>query len=303
MRVRAIDTFRGLSILLMVFFTMLARLSGSLPDFLDHNVPGSLHFGDFVLPMFLFASGMSLVFFYRKYRKRQFALETIERFGKLVMIAFLLSPFSSGMFFGMDEVMLSALCFIPGILLVSFPSIVIAAGGLAVFLLYFILQTLQMLPDFTAYYLGGYPAAVFYLPVMLGGVIAAKNIERTKELLVGAVMLSAVMLLIFPPYKMSASPTFMMLSIALSLAFLLAAQRFGSQALEYLGRRPLRYWTLMFVVLVVPITFYAISSRSNLPLNLGWYHALVLSVASILGLYILSKLIDTCSNLRPENDS
>ncbi len=69
MRIRSIDVFRGISILLMVFFTLILRLSDSLPVLIIHNVRESIHLGDFVLPMFLFASGISLVFFAKKRKK------------------------------------------------------------------------------------------------------------------------------------------------------------------------------------------------------------------------------------------
>ena len=56
----------------MVFFTVTLRLSSDLPDPLRHNVWGSLHLGDFVLPMFLFASGLSLAYFLQKREKEQY---------------------------------------------------------------------------------------------------------------------------------------------------------------------------------------------------------------------------------------
>ena len=56
------DAFRGLAIVGMVFFTLTLKLSRNLPDILKHNVSGSLHLGDFVLPMFIFGSGISLAY-------------------------------------------------------------------------------------------------------------------------------------------------------------------------------------------------------------------------------------------------
>ena len=66
-RNRAIDAHRGLAILGMVFFSLTIRLSADLPGPLKHNVRNSLHIGDLVLPMFLFASGLSLAYFLEKH--------------------------------------------------------------------------------------------------------------------------------------------------------------------------------------------------------------------------------------------
>ncbi|MBU1165779.1 DUF1624 domain-containing protein, partial [Candidatus Micrarchaeota archaeon] len=158
MRIREIDIFRGVTIVLMVFFSIICRLSRSLPDALIHNIPNSLHTGDLVLPMFLFASGMSIVFFAEKHGKRgkkEYVLDIIERFGMLAGIAILLSVFSGGGFFEMDELMLSAILFLVSILLVGFSEIMIFAVMLLVFLIYFVLQNFSLLPDFSLHYLGG----------------------------------------------------------------------------------------------------------------------------------------------------
>ena len=295
MRVRAIDVFRGLSIVLMVFFSIICRLSDSLPDSLKHNVESSLHVGDFVLPMFLFASGMSLVFYTRKREKKkksEHLLDIVERFGKLAGIAILLSPFSAGGLFEMDEVMLSALLFVPSIILLGFSEAVIFTVALLVFVLYFALQGMFMLPDFTAHDLGGYAAAIFYLPVMLGGVLAAKRINETGKLLAVATLVFLLLLVLAPPYRISVSPSFMALSVAFSLAVFTIVKHVKSGFLEYLGRKPLRYWVLMFVVLIVPITFYTLFSGSWLPLGLGWEAALAITSMSLLLLYLISKAMD-----------
>jgi hypothetical protein len=294
MRVRAIDVFRGLSIVLMVFFSIICRLSDSLPGPLEHNVENSLHVGDFVLPMFLFASGMSLVFYARKRKKKKsgYMLDILERFGKLVGIAILLSPFSAGGWFEMDEVMLSALLFIPTIILLGFSEVFIFAAALFVFLLYLALQSMHLLPDFTAHYLGGYAAAVFYLPVMLGGVLAAKKIDEIEKLLVIAVLVSFILLVVVPPYKMEATPSFMALSVAFSLAVFAIVKNVNSGFLEYLGRKPFRYWVLMFVVLIVPIVFYAIFTGSSIPLGFGWGTVLAVTIASLFLLYLISVGMD-----------
>ena len=111
-RYQPIDAFRGLAILGMVFFTATLRLASNLPDILRHNVWGSIHLGDFILPMFLFASGLSLAFYLQKYGKKILHKKMLRRFIILALIGFSLSIFSAYGFLEMDEVMLSALLFI-----------------------------------------------------------------------------------------------------------------------------------------------------------------------------------------------
>ncbi|NYZ73979.1 DUF1624 domain-containing protein [Candidatus Micrarchaeota archaeon] len=337
MRIRSIDAFRGLAIMLMVFYTISFLLSRSLPDLLRHNVAGSLHIGDFVLPLFLFASGMSLVFFHEKRKKkkaRDYVLDVVERFGKLVLISFFISPFSAGGFLQMDEVMLSAVLFLACVALVELPEFALLMAGLVVFVLYFALDALLLLPDFSAYYLGGYPAAVFYLPVMLGGVIAGKRVAGKKGLtiaLLGAGLLFVVLLLLVPPYKSDATPSFMALSVLFSLlVFVLVEGLVGRERasgmtreriarpehdtagvgrdeerrgiLEYLGRQPIKYWVLMFVVVKIPVEVYAFSAGLELPLELGWTNAVLIATLCVPVLYGISLGIDMVTGrLKPQS--
>jgi hypothetical protein len=306
-RIRAIDAFRGLSIMLMVFFTLMARLSFP-PDPLQHNVPDAIHVGDFVLPMFLFASGMSLVFFRKRRQgvdRKNYALDIVERFGALVLISFLLSPFSAGGFFGMDEVMLNALLFLPCVLMLALPDMAIAAAMLGVAALYVALGASHALPDFNAAYLGGYPAALFYLPVMLGGVLAGRRIAEGKEYvtLVAAFAAATIALLaILPPWKMSASPSFMFFSMALPLVFYYiidwSTKKAGwtdgtkSGVVEYVGRKPIRYWVLMFVLVVIPVDLYALYARVGEPLGVDWRVAAVFSLLCLPLFWLASRGID-----------
>jgi len=310
-RHRSIDIFRGITIVLMVFFTILSRLA-YVPESLDHNEFGKIHLGDFVLTMFLFVSGMSIVFFREKRKNRktgEYVLDVIERLGMLVMIAIVLSPFSAGEILGMDEVMLNAVLFIPALILIIFPewSVFLVAGS--VFAAYFILGSVSMLPDFRAHYLGGYAAAIFYLPVMLGGAMAGKRLVEGKNLdmlLALWAVTSLVLLLVIPAYKMTASPSFMAVSVALSLAFfyiIREAEAAGklagriSEKIEYLGRKPIRYWTLMFVLLVGPLTVYMAYMDSRFPIGMDWLAAVAVSLLCVPLLYISSKGVDILEDL------
>ncbi|MFH1520170.1 MAG: heparan-alpha-glucosaminide N-acetyltransferase domain-containing protein, partial [Candidatus Micrarchaeota archaeon] len=295
MRVAAIDMFRGLSIVLMVVFTVILVLSNILPWPLTHNVPGTLRPGDFVFPMFIFASGMSLVFFDQKRKKlkrNQYILDVIERFGKLVLIWFFLSPFSAGRFLGVDEILVIALLMIPSLLLVKFSEKKIAIVALSVFILYFVLSAWNSLPYFNEDYLGGYGAVIFYLPVMLAGVITGKNIKETKKLIVPVVIISLLLLLFIQPYKNIVSPSFMALSVLVSLVLFECCKKIKFEPLEYLGKKPIRYWVLMFLVIGIPIVFYAGYSEKTLPLDFDWPVATIIVCFEVVVLYLISKLLD-----------
>jgi hypothetical protein len=277
---------------------MTIRLSNTLPDALIHNAPASLHFGDFVLSMFLFASGMSLVFFDKKRagkKMTEYVLDVVERTGKLVLIWFFLSPFSAGAFLGMDELVLSAILFIPSLIAVRFSEKTIVAIALIPIIAYFMLQYSGALPDFTKSYLGGYAAAPFYLPVMLAGVVAGKKIDDVEKLLVVSVVAALVLLVIVPPYKMSASPSFMVLSIVVSLAVLGLVKKVNWKALEYLGQNPIKYWVLMFVVMVIPVSLYAIGTGIGMPMKLSWESAVLVSILAVGLLYFISIAIGKLS--------
>jgi uncharacterized membrane protein len=297
-RIAGIDRFRGIAIILMVFFTLMSILSYSLPDVFKHNLAGSFHFGDTVLPMFLFAGGMSLVFFIEKRKNgKNLALDLIERFGSLVLIWAIISPLSGGGLFEMDEIMLSVLLFVPAIAMIGWPDRAIAAVLAACIIAYLILMAIGALPDLRSHYLGGFPAAPFYLPVMLAGVLAGKNIDKIERLAAPSIILTAALLLIVPPYKSAASPSFMALSATIALLVFISIKRFGESPawnpIEYIGRRPLRYWILMWAGIITPIAFYVVMSQASLPLRMDWPEATVCVLCILAALYLLSRGIDS----------
>lgn len=304
MRVAAIDTFRGFSIVLMVVFTIILVLSNTLPWPLVHNTPGTLRPGDFVFMMFIFVSGMSLVFFDKKrekLKKSQYILDVVERFGKLVLIWVFLSPFSAGKFLGIDEVMLIALLMIPTLLLIRFSEKKITVVALLVFVLYFVLEAMNSLPYFNQDYLGGYGAVIFYLPVMLAGVIAGRNIHETRKLIVPVAIITVLLLVIIPPYKNIVSPSFMALSVLVSLVLFEVCKKIRFEPLEYLSKRAIAYWVLMFLVLGIPIVFYAELTKKELPLDFDWPIALAICCLGVVGLYLISKLFDSIHKFLKKN--
>lgn len=296
MRISSIDLFRGLAITLMVFFTMSYWLSANIPNILKHNEANSLHIGDFVLPMFVFASGMSLVYFHEKRKGRKdYWLEVIERFGKLAMISIILSVFSAGGFLNMDEVMLIALLFLASVLILQLPEIYTIAVSLAIPAAYVLIVAITgSLPNFGIAYLGGYPAAIFYLPVMLAGVMVGKRIEtgKTEWIIIAAMIGYLVSVLVVPPYKDIASPSFMAMSIVLSYFVFQAVRGFRNEQLEYLGRKPIRFWVMMFLVLI-PLAFYSVGSNTAMPFNeIPAWAAIVAAIVCIFVFYVASKALD-----------
>ncbi|MEW6722311.1 MAG: heparan-alpha-glucosaminide N-acetyltransferase domain-containing protein [Candidatus Micrarchaeota archaeon] len=295
MRVAEIDRFRGFTIVAMVFFSLISILSRTLPDVLAHNAEKSLHIGDFVFPMFLFASGMSLVFFHRRREGKKaggYALDVAERTGKLAIIWFFLSPVSSGEFLGMDEVLLSAILFVISLILLRFGWAGLAAGAALPALAYAALAAIGGLPDFSLGYLGGYQAILFWLPVMIGGVMAGIMLERLERFLLASLVAAALLLLVFPPYKMELSPSFMALSVSFAASVFIILRKTQSGVLEYIGKAPIRYWVLMFLMFIVPTGFYAISRKLDVPLPLGWVEAVVLSSGACIAIFAASKALD-----------
>ena len=306
-RYQPIDTFRGLAILGMVFFTVTLRLSSNLPELLRHNVWASVHLGDFILPMFLFASGLSLAFYLQKKEKEKrnlFLRSVIGRFGKLALVGVSLSIFSAYGFLAMDEVMLSALLFIACVALSRLNWKIILSIIFFINLSYIALIQLGQVTIFVGHYLGGYPAALYYLPIMLVGLVMGKAIisnglwcKSNKIMMVMIFMFFLLFLIFIPLNKMTATPSFIMLSILFSLLIFIVIERITPglsflRILEYIGRNPLRYWLMMYIVFLIPLWFYIDFSEKILPLDIKWYIGMVISLGLMILLYAISRLIE-----------
>ena len=306
-RYQPIDAFRGLAILGMVFFSVTIRLSSNLPDVLRHNVWGTVHLGDFILPMFLFASGLSLSYYLQKKEKDSktiFIKKVIRRFSILALIGISLSIFSAYGFLEMDEVMLSALLFICCVALSKFNWKIILFIIFLINLSYIALIQLDRLDIFFGHYLGGYPAALYYLPIMLAGLTIGKGIisdgvwcERNKTVIFIIFIFFILFLPFIPLNKMTASPTFIMLSILFSfLTFIIVENIISSKhsfiKLDYIGRKPLRYWLMMYIIFIIPLWFYVDITKQNLPLNINWILAIFVSLGLLIFFYMLSRLIE-----------
>ena len=312
-RDHAIDAFRGFAIIGMVFFTATLRLSSELPEPLRHNVWGSLHLGDFVLPMFLFASGLSLAYFlHKKEREEQnvFLQDVLGRFGKLTLVGVLLSFFSAYGFLEMDEVMLSAILFIVCVAFSKFDWKIVLGIIFFINISYIVIFQLGWVNIFIGHYLGGYPAALYYLPVMLIGLMIGKGIISKGlwcERNILTILLIFVFFIIFwgfiPINKMTASPSFVMLSILFSFLIFAVIEKivtnitsFGE--LEYLGRKPLRYWILMYIIFIIPLWFYIKYTGQVLPLYLPWFIGVALSLGLMMLFWVISHIIDKSIHIK-----
>lgn len=308
-RLFAIDVFRGLAIVLMVFFTIMARLSSDLPFLLEHNVPGELRLGDMVLSFFLFASGMSLFFFVKK-RKRQMTLvlDSVERIGKILGVGFLFSVFSAGYLFGLDEMVLNAALFPFVLLLAFYSSVWYLVISLVIFLGYLAIQSFGSIAIFDQAYLGGYPGVIFYLPIMLAGLALSKILTdqgkidygKLQRMLLIVSLLFILFVFLTPIDKLGVTPSFMLISILASVALYLGIDRISTanwlKPLEYLGKRPLRYWAFMFIFFIIPHTYCVVSGTCPPIFSFSWYIALLISAVFLVLFAILSYMFDKILN-------
>jgi len=302
-----IDAFRGIAIIGMVFFTVTTRLSSNLPDLLRHNVWGSVHLGDFILPMFLFASGLSLAYYLNKKnneKQKELVKNVFVRFFKLAIVGVSLSIFSAYGFLEMDEVMLSAILYLMCVAISKFDWKIIMILIFLINLSYIVLIQYNFDTFFVGHYLGGYPAALYYLPIMLVGLIIGKGIIsdgmwcKTNKIVITIIFFFFLFFIIFIPLnKMIATPSFMMLSLLFSLLIFSMIQMsisniFLIKKFEYFGRKPFRYWIMMYIIFLIPVWFYVEFFKIISQVQLQWYFSVVVSIALMAIFWRISLLID-----------
>ncbi len=305
-RNRTLDVTRGFAIIGMVFFTIIYQITQGLPDVLTHNVAGQMHLGDFVLPLFIFASGISAAYFIERRKEKKpipFLLDVAERAALLIGVSFFLSPISSNVPFGMDEIMLAAIMFIFSVAFFPLPNWFYAIFSILLAGIYAFVVVQFGVSFFDAANLGGYPGAPFYLPVALAGLAIGKGlIKGNKHAAVHAAyvafLLYVATLFFFPVDKLRVSPPFMYMSIVLGatlyVLFDFFMRRFNLQFdfLAYVGKNPLRYWVLMWVCFLIPLAFYyAAHGRYSLRL-FDWPTASIISLTLLFLFAFLSSLLD-----------
>jgi len=306
-RNRTIDAFRGLAILGMIFFTVSLKISSNLPDLLRHNVRDSVHIGDFVLPMFLFASGLSLAYYIergKKEHRKVFLGKVMRRFGNLALVGLSLSYFSANGLLEMDEVMLIAILFLVSVFLSRLDWKILLCIVFLIDLSFLILIRCDLFDIFKGHYLGGYPAAFYYLQIMLTGLMIGKGIVVKEPLCRRNIMIISLVLLFFllfwsfiPIEKLSASPSYMLLSILLSFLVFSVMNKVKlhnriARELEYMGRKPLRFWIMMFISSIIPLRFWAELSQNARPLDLHWPLTVVVSMGLVVLLWGISRILD-----------
>ena len=296
MRVPGIDTFRGFTIVTMVFYSLTALFSNDLPALFNHNKFDRLFIGDFVLPLFVFSSGMSMVFFDRKRKKhgttKKYITDVGKKLLKLIPVSLVLSPFICGEIGAMDEIMLNAILFPVTLVFLQFSVKTSISTMIGIAVSYILLGQIGLLPDFREAYLGGYSATPFYLIIMLGGTIAARVPEKIHLLLFWSLIAFLGFCLFTDPLKFDVTPSFMALSVAISAGVYIVFRDLRNPQLEYLGRRPLRYWIHMIVLFTVPIRSVTIATETLYPINLPWQIAGLAALAAVVFLYAETRALD-----------
>lgn len=247
----------------MFFFSVVGTLSRNLPAILEHNVPGKLRLGDFVLSLFLFSSGMSLAIARSRYEtlwRLPLWRSIAKRLGLMIFASAIITPFSTGTFGGMDEVMLNAALTIPTLLLASVGVATNIVVMVSIALLYYTLPHLGVAIISPDEYLGGYTSAIFFLPVLAAGTLVCSSwrARAPRHAYIWALVTVGTWVLLGPPDKLLVTPSFMALSCLVGTLTLYSLGRFsiGNTWMEYCGRHSLRMWCLMFV-LIAPLRFYA----------------------------------------------
>ncbi len=294
-RDRQLDMLRGLAVVGMFFYSVIASLARQLPPVLEHNIPGKLRIGDFVLSLFLFSSGMSLAIL----RNRYDSLWAVSlwrsvgrRLGMMLFASAFITPFSTGTFGGMDEVMLNATLTIPTLLLARGSVIITAGLFTCLSALYYALPQFGITVIQSNVYLGGYQGAVFFLPVLTAGATLRnswRDRARRHAIMWGVVSI-ALYALSGTPDKLVLTPSYIALSCFVSTSILWALGYFAlvNNVIEYFGRYSLRMWCLMFV-LIAPARLYAETSLHAFQLTFQAWQAVIIAIAWMSLCYALSK--------------
>ena len=136
------------------------------------------------------------------------------------------------------------------------------------------------------------------------GIISKGLWCNSNKIMISMTFIFFLFFMIFTPLnKMTASPSFITLSILFSFIMFALIEWIISnihslKKLEFIGRKPLRYWLLMYIVFLIPLWFYIEFSKQSSPLNIDWYLGIAISLMLMFFLLVISNLIDykTISN-------
>ena len=229
----------------------------------------------------------------------------------MVLASAFITPFSTGTFGGMDEVMLNATLTIPTLVLASGGILAVTSVCASLSLLYYALPALgvNMIPPET--YLGGYRGALFFLPVLAAGAFVSHS-WRNRALL-HAMEWGIVSMLLWAltgaPDKLTLTPSFMALSCFVSAFTLFVLGRFSitNNWIEHCGRHSLRMWCMMFVLLA-PARLYAETNLRARQLTFTAWEAVSVAVFWMAVSYALSRgwdklgALEKAKQARPKND-
>jgi hypothetical protein len=121
-------------------------------------------------------------------------------------------------------------------------------------------------------------------------------------MIVPSMIAALVLLAIVPPYKLSASPSFMALSVLFSIILFILIRKLDDLkegaafslvgSIEYLGTKPIRYWVMMWLLIIIPTAFYIVETGKGFPLGFSTIQAIIIAFGCLVLLYILSRVID-----------
>ena len=161
-----------------------------------------------------------------------------------------------------------------------------------------------LMDAFQGHYLGGYPAVVYYLPVMLVGFLIGRAIIfdglycKKNKMIIGTIAVFFFISWVFVPIdKLTVTPSFMMSSILLSVVIFMLIERLiriigKIGIMEYFGKKPLRYWVMMYVFFLIPLILYVEHFGKAFPLEFHWPLAIMISICVILLLWLASHVYD-----------
>ncbi len=294
---------RGIAVMGMFFYSVVGTLSRNLPPLLEHNVMGRLRLGDFVLSLFLFSSGMSLAILRSRYDtawRASLWKNIAKRLALMLFASAFITPFSTGTFGGMDEVMLNATLTIPAVLLAGLGGAPNIVAIISIALLYHTLPRLGVIEMPPVEYLGGYKSSIFFLPVLVAGTLVCHSWrERAlRHTYICALVTVGTWVLFGAPDKLLLTPSFMALSCLVSVLTLYTLGRFSitNTWMEYCGRHSLRMWCLMFV-LIAPVRLYAETTLHARQLDFEPWTAVAIAIFWMAISYALSKGWDKLGSL------